>query len=113
MVGRKQQLHRAHGLAQFEARDCAPASGSIAVNGRAAAEQIGAQGPNAGSTRTSAARQFGCTRCAGGLATGHGGRCARPNQQTVEDHLRVLAGISSTDLSVNAGWGSRDSKGRM
>ena len=32
---------------------------------------------------------------------------------TVAEHLRVLGGISSTDLGVNAGWGSRDSKGRI
>lgn len=32
---------------------------------------------------------------------------------TVAEHLRVLGGISSTDLSVRAGWGSRDSKGRV
>ena len=32
---------------------------------------------------------------------------------TVAEHLRVLGGISSTDLSVRASWGSRDSKGRI
>ncbi len=32
---------------------------------------------------------------------------------TVAEHLRVLGGISSTELSVTAGWGSRDSKGRI
>jgi len=31
----------------------------------------------------------------------------------VEEHLRVLGGISSTNLRVTAGWGSRDSKGRI
>ena len=31
----------------------------------------------------------------------------------VAEYLRVLGVISSTDLSVNAGWGSRDSKGRI
>lgn len=31
----------------------------------------------------------------------------------VADHLRVLGAISSTDLRVRAGWGSRDSKGRV
>ena len=32
---------------------------------------------------------------------------------SVAEHLRVLGGISSTDLNVNAGWGSRDSNGRI
>jgi hypothetical protein len=32
---------------------------------------------------------------------------------TIAEHLKVLGGISDTDLSVNAGWGSRDSKGRV
>lgn len=32
---------------------------------------------------------------------------------TVGQHLRVLGGISSPDLSVKAGWGSRDAKGRV
>ena len=32
---------------------------------------------------------------------------------TVAHHLRVLGGISNTDLNVTAGWGSRDSKGRI
>ena len=32
---------------------------------------------------------------------------------TVAEHLRVLGGISNTDLSMNAGWGSRDRKGRI
>lgn len=32
---------------------------------------------------------------------------------TIAGHLRVLGGISSTDLGVKAGWGSRDSKGRV
>ena len=31
----------------------------------------------------------------------------------VAQHFRVLGGISSTDLSVKAGWGSNDSKGRI
>ena len=32
---------------------------------------------------------------------------------TVAEHLRVLGSITSTDLSVRAGWGSRDAKGRI
>jgi hypothetical protein len=32
---------------------------------------------------------------------------------TIEDHLRVMGGISGTDLRVKAGWGSKDSKGRV
>ena len=32
---------------------------------------------------------------------------------TIEDHLRVMGGISGTDLTVKAGWGSKDSKGRV
>lgn len=32
---------------------------------------------------------------------------------TVAQHLRVLGGVSSTDLRVTAGWGSRDSQGRV
>jgi hypothetical protein len=32
---------------------------------------------------------------------------------TIEDHLRVMGSISSTDLMVKAGWGSKDSKGRV
>jgi hypothetical protein len=32
---------------------------------------------------------------------------------TIEDHLRVMGGISSTDLAVKAGWGSKDTKGRV
>jgi len=32
---------------------------------------------------------------------------------SVAEHLRVLGGISATDLRVTAGWGSRDSKGRI
>ena len=31
---------------------------------------------------------------------------------TVGHHLRMIGGVSNTDLQVNAGWGSRDSKGR-
>ena len=31
----------------------------------------------------------------------------------VAEHLRVLGVISGTDLSVKAGWGNRDSKGRI
>lgn len=31
----------------------------------------------------------------------------------VAEHLRVLGNVSSSDLRVNAGWGSRDSKGRV
>ena len=32
---------------------------------------------------------------------------------TVVDHLRVIGGISNTDLSVTAGWGNRDKLGRV
>ena len=32
---------------------------------------------------------------------------------TVAKHMRVLGGISSTNLAVNAGWGSCDSQGRI
>lgn len=32
---------------------------------------------------------------------------------SIEDHLRVMGGISGTDLTVKAGWGSKDSKGRV
>ena len=32
---------------------------------------------------------------------------------SVAEHLRVLGGVSNTDLNVNAGWGSRDSNGRI
>jgi hypothetical protein len=32
---------------------------------------------------------------------------------TIENHLRVMGGISSTDLAVKAGWGSKDTKGRV
>ena len=32
---------------------------------------------------------------------------------TVAAHLRILGNISSTNLSVKAGWGNRDSKGRV
>ena len=32
---------------------------------------------------------------------------------SVAEHLRVLGGISSTDLSVSADWGRRDRKGRI
>lgn len=32
---------------------------------------------------------------------------------SVADHLKVLGNISSTDLRLTAGWGSRDSKGRI
>ena len=32
---------------------------------------------------------------------------------SIGEHLRVLGGISSTDLSVNAGWGHRDRTGRV
>lgn len=32
---------------------------------------------------------------------------------TVADHLKVLGNVSSTDLRVTAGWGSRDNKGRV
>lgn len=31
----------------------------------------------------------------------------------IEDHLRVMGGISGTDLRVKAGWGSKDRKGRV
>ena len=31
----------------------------------------------------------------------------------IEKHLRILGGISSTDLTLNAGWGSRKSQGRI
>lgn len=32
---------------------------------------------------------------------------------TVAAHLRVLGGISNTDLGLRAGWGNRDTKGRI
>ncbi len=32
---------------------------------------------------------------------------------SIAEHLRVLSGVSATDLQVTAGWGSRDSKGRI
>lgn len=32
---------------------------------------------------------------------------------TVDQHLRVLGNVSSSDLRLTAGWGSRDSKGRV
>ena len=32
---------------------------------------------------------------------------------TVAEHLRVLGGVSGTDLSVSADWGRRDAKGRI
>ena len=32
---------------------------------------------------------------------------------TIAKHLRVLGGVSNTELTLNAGWGSRDSKGRI
>lgn len=32
---------------------------------------------------------------------------------SVAEHLRVLGGVSATDLRVTAGWGSRDSKSRI
>ena len=32
---------------------------------------------------------------------------------TIAKHLRVLGGISSTDLNVTAGWGSRDARGHI
>ncbi len=32
---------------------------------------------------------------------------------TIADHLRIIGGVSSTNLTVRAGWGARDSKGRV
>jgi len=31
----------------------------------------------------------------------------------IADHLRIIGNVSSTDLGLRAGWGSRDSKGRV
>ena len=32
---------------------------------------------------------------------------------TIEDHLRIIGGISNTDLAVKAGWGSKNTTGRV